>query len=498
MIGWSVDTLVGSTLLMLLALAARRPMARAFGPHAAYGLWLLPALRMVLPPLPGWHPLYVPVAHTDAPATIGIVDPATAARLAGPLPVETVSHPPAALAGMAVQWPALLIGLWLAGALAFAAVQAWRYHRFVRAALADGEVFSRTAGIDVVISRHVDGPMAAGIVRRRIFLPADFLARYAPAERRLALLHEGAHHDRGDMIANMAGLAVLALHWWNPVAHFAWRAFRADQELACDATVLAGAGGGERADYGRAVLKSACLRTPAAACAMNHKSQLKDRIAMMKDRHFGRTRLALGGTLVAATIGVGLLATASGAAEPPAPPALPAPPAVPAPPSGPAAPVAPTPPTPPAPPSHATRAEAGQHAHHSQTASHAKETDAVVADIHREIADAHREMAEANREAEREIARARREHGAMVDQAVAEARRSMAADCRAKGKTVAESAEWTTPALCGENIDAMVHKAMADARAGVLAAKDISDADRARALQALDKADAERNRSTPN
>ena len=32
-------------------------------------------------------------------------------------------------------------------------------------------------------------------VKERVLLPADFLKRYSPAERRLALLHEGAHHD---------------------------------------------------------------------------------------------------------------------------------------------------------------------------------------------------------------------------------------------------------------------------------------------------------------
>ena len=146
----------------------------------------------------------------------------------------------------------------------------------------------------VYLSPAVSGPMAAGIFKRRIFLPLDFRTRYTPAEQRLALLHEGAHHDRGDLIANFAGLAVVALHWWNPVAHIAWRAFRADQELACDATVLAG--DADRAAYGSAVLKSACDRAPTAACAMNQKRQLKQRITMMKTTPMGARRRAAGGT----------------------------------------------------------------------------------------------------------------------------------------------------------------------------------------------------------
>ena len=52
MISWLLDTLLGVTLLMLLVLAVRRPVARFFGAGWAYALWLLPPMRLLLPPLP--------------------------------------------------------------------------------------------------------------------------------------------------------------------------------------------------------------------------------------------------------------------------------------------------------------------------------------------------------------------------------------------------------------------------------------------------------------
>ena len=61
-----------------------------------------------------------------------------------------------------------------------------------------------------------------------------FARRFTPAEQRLALAHELAHHRRGDLFADLAALLVLALHWFNPIAHRAYRAFRVDQEQACD------------------------------------------------------------------------------------------------------------------------------------------------------------------------------------------------------------------------------------------------------------------------
>ena len=50
---WIVETLLASALLIAVVLVARRPAARLFGPHAAYLLWAAPALRLLLPPVPG-------------------------------------------------------------------------------------------------------------------------------------------------------------------------------------------------------------------------------------------------------------------------------------------------------------------------------------------------------------------------------------------------------------------------------------------------------------
>jgi bla regulator protein BlaR1 len=45
MIGWIIETCVASTLLMLLVLALRGPVRRAFGAQMAYALWLMPVIR---------------------------------------------------------------------------------------------------------------------------------------------------------------------------------------------------------------------------------------------------------------------------------------------------------------------------------------------------------------------------------------------------------------------------------------------------------------------
>lgn len=330
MTGNLLAALIASGALMLVVLLVRRPVARLFGPRLAYLLWALPALRLVLPPLPGWTPLFAPERWRAAPPPLAIDLPPAVATM--PIAAPTGAEGPDVLAMLGLVWAVGAV-LWFGG-------QLLRYRLFLNRVIADARLLTRSGGTDVLISRHVDGPMAAGIVRRRILLPVDFRTRYAPAEQRLALLHEAAHHDRGDLLANFAGLAVVAAHWWNPIAHLAYRAFRVDQELACDATVLAGESAAARGDYAAALLKSACRSVPSAACAMNHKAQLQQRIVMMHHQSRGIFGSMLGRGTALLLGGGALLLTAAGAA-PPAPPAAPAPSSAPS--SAPAAPAAPAP-----------------------------------------------------------------------------------------------------------------------------------------------------------
>ena len=76
MIGFAIETFVATTLLMLLVLVIRAPVRKLFGPGIAYALWLLPVLRMALPPLPeSWREqAAAPVAAVSDAITFYVVD----------------------------------------------------------------------------------------------------------------------------------------------------------------------------------------------------------------------------------------------------------------------------------------------------------------------------------------------------------------------------------------------------------------------------------------
>jgi beta-lactamase regulating signal transducer with metallopeptidase domain len=297
-IAWLVETLVAVTLLMAMVLVLRGPVARSFGAGWAYALWAVPALRLVLPPLPQLAPdLYLPPAVLFIP---------TAAEMAAPLPAQ---------AGPG-QWVPFMLAMWAGGAVIFLVLQWLAYRAFLDRI----RETSRPArpplfgGIRTWISDSVDGPLALGVLERRIVLPGDFSRRYNPVERRLALEHELVHHRRGDIWWNLAAMVVLALFWFNPVAWLAFRAFRSDQELACDAAVARTASLDERCDYARALVKSASRPGLIAACALNPAGELKRRLKMMRAHRASPLRSAGG---VAALAAFAVAGFAVGSAEPP-------------------------------------------------------------------------------------------------------------------------------------------------------------------------------------
>jgi bla regulator protein BlaR1 len=290
---WLVETLVTSTLLMALVLLLRKRVVTVFGAHLGYALWILPGARMVLPPLP--HAL-VSKAPRLPSVDLSAMPP--------------VSVGPAAMVAQSLNLPLVLFILWLGGVAAHFLWQVITHHRFLNSALAASALIERADGVSVRRA-PVSGPVAAGVIRRHVFLPKTFEERFAPEERRLALAHEIAHHRRGDLAVNWLALVVLSLHWFNPIAHAAYRAFRVDQELACDATVLAGASGDERYAYGSAVVKATCARVPAAACALRNVQQLKRRLMVMAMKEMSPARRSLGRLAAVALLVLGLASTAS-------------------------------------------------------------------------------------------------------------------------------------------------------------------------------------------
>ena len=313
-ITWLGETTLAVSILILLVLIIRKPFAKLFGARAAYALWLAPAARIFLPELK-----LLPAPAAPAETFTWTSDPVVF--------FEAAAAAPAQYDLVALATAAALI-LWATVAFAWFNIKLEAQGRFMRerkaaSSPASPAVISMARIIatefrvkklpEIRISDDETGPCLIGLFRPVIFLPAGFESDYSDPERRLALAHEIAHVARGDMAATLAALALQALQWPNPLAHLSLRAFRTDQEAACDAYVLARCAGQSNAasDYAAAILKSVRASAGAPAYGLSLAHPVKERLMLLKNQKKSPLRLFTGAATVALLIGSGLAATAS-------------------------------------------------------------------------------------------------------------------------------------------------------------------------------------------
>jgi bla regulator protein BlaR1 len=340
---WIWDTMFSMTLLMVLVLMVRKPVSHFFGARIAYLLWILPLARLFMPTLTLEAPAVAEPVATFAPLALG-------SEMVATVPVQSTAF--SALASL--DWTMIAIIVWLGGAGLLFISKLASYLQFREDIVSDGRLIGRHENIRILETAAISGPLAFGLFEKYIAVPTNFFRDYAPRERELALEHEIAHHESGDLAANFIGLTILSLHWFNPVAWFAWIAFRQDQETACDARILAKSGREVRAVYGRTIAKSASGHRLGLASPLNQKDKIKGRLKMLGRSEKSSLRRRLGAGLVAVGTVITLPLTATityaEAVDPQhlSAPLAPAAPAAPLAPEAPVAPVAPMAPAAPA------------------------------------------------------------------------------------------------------------------------------------------------------
>lgn len=274
---------------IIIVLLLRQPLRAAFGAQVAYAFWLLVPIATFASFLPGREIIVNAPAMTDAQAAT-----ARAIETGAPLAAEAPPHVIEAALSNIEPTPLLLL-IWLTGVVFSVLLLLYGQRRFMRNA-------------------DAAGPAVVGIIAPRIVLPSDFEQRYTPAERDLVIAHERAHIEAFDAQINAAAALAQCLNWFNPLFHVARAALRVDQELACDARVMARHGSAKR------IYAEAMLKTQLAAQAVPLGCQwppigaqpLKERITMLSRPRPTALRIALGATLCAvATLTAGAAAWAT-------------------------------------------------------------------------------------------------------------------------------------------------------------------------------------------
>lgn len=261
--------LSGAVALLLLL---RQPLLRHFGPGLRYAAWELPPLLMLAACLPASAPALALKAEV-----VARLEPLVAV-----VPVATTPSQPG--------WPLLLTAMWATGALTGLLHLVRLQRRYQRGLRLRQGLWQSPAG---------SGPALVGLLRQRLALPADFEQRFDARQQELVLAHEEVHRTRCDNLWNALGAFICLVHWFNPLAWLALRRMRADQELSCDAAVMARHPGSEAA-YGRAlVLAQGPMPAGLPWAGWTSPHPLVERIDMLKHTPPGRGRRAMGLLLLA-------------------------------------------------------------------------------------------------------------------------------------------------------------------------------------------------------
>ncbi len=282
----------------------------------------LPGWR-ALPAWVAWEPSARPALPADRAATAPIASPdlapaTTAAPADSPTGLPPQPAPMAAPRALAAHHVLIVWGTGFALALSPLAVGSVSLRRHRRTRTADEgplrdetDAVATELGLRRPVVIHLGAPdampMVWGLWRHRLLLPSS-ASGWHPAQLRGVLLHELAHLRRRDPLTMLVARLAAAVHWFNPLAWVALRALRAEQERACDDTVLRH--GIVPSTYASQLLAIATdhrspWRETATALAMARPHRIAERIRSVLDGRRDRRALARwSGALALAIIAV--------------------------------------------------------------------------------------------------------------------------------------------------------------------------------------------------
>lgn len=244
--------------LIALAVMAVRPLLRRAPRRAVCMLWLLVALRLLLPArLTVESP--VSLQQPESPPILAYQELRQQEKVYVSAPPEQRLEMagPAAAQGFALldQLPAI----WLTGVGCMALYMAlsllrmrWRLRAAPR--------------IQDNVYRCTDWstPFVLGVLAPRIYVPETVSEQDFPQ----VLAHERCHIRRWDHVWKPLAFLLLAVNWFNPVLWAAYVLLGRDMERACDEMVLKNADAAQWAAYSRALVACAAQPKMAAVCPL--------------------------------------------------------------------------------------------------------------------------------------------------------------------------------------------------------------------------------------
>ncbi|HIS66783.1 MAG TPA: hypothetical protein IAC18_04380, partial [Candidatus Scatomorpha merdipullorum] len=289
------ETLLTSSVL-ILALCVIRLARGKVSARLIYALWLIAALRLMLPFSLAPSPVSVANLYPRQPETalsqpvfelpeglsdaqdhlpdsappVNNTEPGFDAPAASPEPERDPD------------WSFVLRLIWTGGAAAAAALFIYKNAAMYRALRVKRRRLELDAAMPVYLVEALPSPCVFGVFRPAIYMTPAALE--TPERTRMVLLHEETHCRHGDHLWALLCCVLLCVYWFDPFVWLAAYLSRRDCELACDESCIKRLGEEKRAEYGGALIDLIdCSRRTdllAAATTMSGgKRAIQERVA---------------------------------------------------------------------------------------------------------------------------------------------------------------------------------------------------------------------------
>lgn len=156
---------------------------------------------------------------------------------------------PASIASHVTEQAATASGFWFATAWAFGAVACLgrlllNYLRIAR--IVRGAVPAQHLGSNVFTSTAISIPVAAGVLKPIVVVPAGLAETLDPIDLESIIAHENAHIKRRDITGNLVQRLLECVLFFNPWVYVIGRQLVKEREAACDDWAIAGASDPDR------------------------------------------------------------------------------------------------------------------------------------------------------------------------------------------------------------------------------------------------------------
>ena len=301
MINW----IISSSVLIIVVICLRTFFKGKIRLRFQYALWLLVAVRLLVPLSFGSSAISVQnvtnrvvsqsiaqrISKTDVVLPDILEAPVTENRIKiydSVFPesnqlIEDDSDTPKSIP-LSVNLLQIAAILWIMGAAGLGitfVVTNVHFHRKIK----DGRQRLEASYINlpVYVSDAIDSPCLFGLFRPCIYVTQSV------AENSMLLrhcvYHELTHFQQGDLIWGILRCICLSLHWYNPLVWWAARLSKQDAELACDEATIAKLGEDERLEYGKTLIELTCKKRDdlfiTATTMSSKKKNVRERITFI-------------------------------------------------------------------------------------------------------------------------------------------------------------------------------------------------------------------------